>query len=666
MGKSNYLILFLGLFLGLFFVSVLLSPQKVKAADSDVVINEVMVDPSCLSDKCEWIELYNNGASPVNLKNWTIDDTKKLLNDTIIQPYDYLVVTKNLVEFNNIWTVDPNKIIELTSLVLSNSGHTLKLKNSLGSYEEDFTWPPSPKTDISWEKIDPLKTGDGNWGESLVTGGTPGAKNSAVILPPPPSYPEEVLGLVNLEGSIIRQVQVSSIVDGDTIKVTGLEGFPSTIRLLFVDTPEENQPFYEPAKDFTRQLLGQTVDLIISEDLGEQKDRYERTLAVIIFQDKVFNTQLLEQGLASFYDIENSVLLYDAWLEIIQQAQRERIGLWESAGKIILSELLPDPVGLDSEGEWVEIYNPTDDSVVLTRFLLDQYLIPPGLTVGPQSYYVFHRNQTGVVLSNTTGDTVKLFFPGGLILNETSYGPAEEGVARALSGGIWQWTTTSTVGEINIITSALEDVGGNTDEKNQDIPVNKDPVEIKTGDFRNFENYLVNIQGTVTETSGNTFYLDDGSGKAKVYIQAATNIEKPEMHKGDTFQVCGIVNLYRDTWRILPQKQDDIKLIQAVQKDVEIKSSTAKKSTAATASAKKTLTSSNATARSPTSSSDGKIASADSISDSVKVEGLKSPWWVQLTKAIIGLAIIFFLVLSLKIFRDPKDKPLGGDFGDET
>lgn len=493
---------------------------------------------------------------------------------------------------------------------------------------------------------------------------TPSSENRSFTLSSPIVYPPEVLGLVNINNAIIRQVQVSRIIDGDTIEVTGLDGFPSIVRLLFVDTPEENQPFYQSSNNFTGQLLGQNIDLIISQKLSEQKDIYDRTLAVIVYQDKVFNTQLLEQGLASFYEIDNSALNFNAWFSILQQAQQARIGLWESAGKIILSELLPNPVGLDSEGEWVEIYNPTNDPVVLSRFLLDEYQIPDGLTIAPQGYYVFHRNITGVTLNNTE-DSVQLSYPGGLIINKISYTSSKEGQSWALINGKWQWTTQITPADVNIL-GILEDAGGSNDEENQEIPINKDPVEIKTGEFRNFENYLVTVSGTVTETSGNTFYLDDGSGKAKIYIQSASGIDKPPMHKGDIFEVTGIVNLYRDTWRILPQKQDDIQLIEAVRKDVEVKVVSSKKATATTASAKKTSTSSNAKARAPTVTERGKEVASASDSAKVKSEKVITPWWIQLFKMLIGLAVALLILLLIRIFRTSKIKPLCGGFGDET
>lgn len=632
---------------------VFLSPQKATAGEAGIVINEVMSNPNV--GGIEWIELFNSTASNLILIDYTIEDgtgTTKNLSSCGIATNSYLVLEKGsgACKF---------------SFGLNNDGDIIILKKS-GLEIDKVTYggldinAPIP---AQGESIARNPNGyDTDAGSDFVNekNPTPGTKNNDIILPPPTIYPEEVLNLVNLDNAIIRHVQVSRIIDGDTIEVTpGLEFggviYPK-VRLLFIDTPETGEPFYDSAKDFTSELLEQSLDLLISKNSDEQLS-YDRVLAVVIYGDKIFNTELLEQGLANYYDYKNSVIIEESWLSILQQAQREEVGLWETAANIILSELLPDPVGLDSEGEWVEIYNPNDEIVILKRYLLDKYLIPEGTSIGPKNFLVF---RTGVALNNN-GDTVKFSFPGGLLIDETSYGQADEGISWANIDGVWNWTSNLTPGEINVYNSPiLVEAGGNTLE-NIDIPINSSPIEIHTGEFRNFENYLVTITGTVVETSGNTFYLDDGSGKAKVYIQDATGIDKPPMHKGDIFEVTGIVNLYRDTWRILPQKQEDVKLIQAAEGSTS-GSSVIKKASAKSTSAKNPTTST--TARSPTSSK--QVAGTTAENTEVQVAGVKSPWWIQMIKAITGLAAVLLIIFAIQLRRWRRENPQPSDFGDET
>jgi len=63
----------------------------------DIVINEIMYNPISGDDDDEFIELYNRGASAVNVSQWRIDDGVNftLPVGTVIQSGGYLVVAKN-------------------------------------------------------------------------------------------------------------------------------------------------------------------------------------------------------------------------------------------------------------------------------------------------------------------------------------------------------------------------------------------------------------------------------------------------------------------------------------------------------------------------------------------------------------------------------------------
>jgi len=64
----------------------------------------------------------------------------------------------------------------------------------------------------------------------------------------------------------------------------------------------------------------------------------------------------------------------------------------------------------------------------------------------------------------------------------------------------------------------------------------------------------------VTQTSGTTFYVDDGSGEAKVYIKESTHITKPKMKKDTVVTITGIVSRTNSGYRILPRFQEDVRL----------------------------------------------------------------------------------------------------------
>src|SRR5688500_15787757 len=57
---------------------------------SQVVVNEVMVDPSAVADTDgEWIEIHNRGASAVNLQGWTLasnNDSPQTISSSVSVP----------------------------------------------------------------------------------------------------------------------------------------------------------------------------------------------------------------------------------------------------------------------------------------------------------------------------------------------------------------------------------------------------------------------------------------------------------------------------------------------------------------------------------------------------------------------------------------------------
>ncbi|WP_409201061.1 thermonuclease family protein [Methanobrevibacter sp. DSM 116169] len=91
------------------------------------------------------------------------------------------------------------------------------------------------------------------------------------------------------------------VVDGDTIWVEGV----GKIRFVGVNTPEKNEKGYQEAKDFVHnQCYGKTVYLDIDD--ARNKDKYNRTLAIIYTEDTNINKALLQENLAEIMYIPPS------------------------------------------------------------------------------------------------------------------------------------------------------------------------------------------------------------------------------------------------------------------------------------------------------------------------------------------------------------------------
>jgi len=81
-----------------------------------------------------------------------------------------------------------------------------------------------------------------------------------------------------------------------------------------------------------------------------------------------------------------------------------------------------------------------------------------------------------------------------------------------------------------------------------------------------YEGMLVQLAGRVGEIeSGGSFWLDDGTGPARVYLDPDTGLKRPVLAPGQMVQVVGVVSQYRrtpqarnDGYRLLPRFPGDV------------------------------------------------------------------------------------------------------------
>lgn len=100
-----------------------------------------------------------------------------------------------------------------------------------------------------------------------------------------------------------------------------------------------------------------------------------------------------------------------------------------SAPKIVINELMPNPIGTDRGNETTELYNCGDESVDIGGWVLKNedgatYNIPAGTTIKPHGYYL----TTKVQLDNGGGQ-VLLYHDGEEIDSSIEYTHSTEGIS---------------------------------------------------------------------------------------------------------------------------------------------------------------------------------------------------------------------------------------------
>ncbi len=100
---------------------------------------------------------------------------------------------------------------------------------------------------------------------------------------------------------------------------------------------------------------------------------------------------------------------------------------------VFINEFLPDPVGSDTENEFIELYNESDTEADISGWVLDTggsstFSFSSGTVIAPHGFLVFLSGDTGAKISLTnTGDTIVLAWPDGTTQDEVTYVGSSEG-----------------------------------------------------------------------------------------------------------------------------------------------------------------------------------------------------------------------------------------------
>ncbi len=170
----------------------------------DIVINEIMYNPSGTDTNHEWIEIYNNKSGPINLTGWKFVDGSthtfsSAQGDMIISAGGYAIITSSPANFLSDYSNNSSStswIIIKSAISLGNTNQYVALINTgsvvIDSLTYSNTWG-GDGTDKTLERKNPLGSSvdQANWQESALVGGTPGASTSIL----PPSAPANVYAL---------------------------------------------------------------------------------------------------------------------------------------------------------------------------------------------------------------------------------------------------------------------------------------------------------------------------------------------------------------------------------------------------------------------------------------------------------------------------------------
>ena len=119
-----------------------------------------------------------------------------------------------------------------------------------------------------------------------------------------------------------------------------------------------------------------------------------------------------------------------------------------SVSDLVISEVLPNPIGDESQNEFIEIYNSGIEEIDLGGLFLDDidggstpFLIPFGTKLSVGGYLTFYSKDSGISLTNT-GERVRILNTNKTVLTEVIYGNATENYSYVRqSDGTYVWVT---------------------------------------------------------------------------------------------------------------------------------------------------------------------------------------------------------------------------------
>ncbi len=122
-------------------------------------------------------------------------------------------------------------------------------------------------------------------------------------------------------------------------------------------------------------------------------------------------------------------------------------------GKVVLNEILPDPEGVDTNDEFVEIKNISNTEINLAGWAIgdkDKKYYISG-SISPSGLLFWRRVVSGIVLNNIQSEEVFLYDSNGNVVDRIKYDRAESGLSYSRFSVDWKWTNQITPGQENIL-----------------------------------------------------------------------------------------------------------------------------------------------------------------------------------------------------------------------
>ncbi|HEX2208365.1 MAG TPA: lamin tail domain-containing protein [Longimicrobium sp.] len=380
-------------------------PSLSVSAGPQIVINEVMADPSKVADENgEWVEIHNWGNSPISLQGWKIasgNDAPHTISAAVTVPAgDYVVLARNGTRSRNGGVTV--QYAYGSALTFANAGDWISLRDGTGATVDSVAWSSTAAGTARGVKdpsADNTAVGGANWqGATTLYGkgdrGTPGAANDGYVAP---------------------------AIQPATVSVTPPSASVSA---------GSQQAFTASALDAWGQPVTTTFTWTTSD-------------AAVATVSASGVATAVAMGTAQIRATAANGVFAEATLTVTAAG----------VAKLIINELMPNPSAVtDDAGEWLEIHNWGGASADLQGYVIASnndagHTIASSVIVPAGGHVVLARNGTSgtnggvlahygygtsVTLANSA-DWLALRAPGGATVDSVAWSSVPTGASRGVA-----------------------------------------------------------------------------------------------------------------------------------------------------------------------------------------------------------------------------------------
>ena len=134
------------------------------------------------------------------------------------------------------------------------------------------------------------------------------------------------------EGTFTYRGTVTSVVDGDTLRVRLVNGRSERVRLIGIDTPERGVCLAAQATSRARRLAGGRHVVLRGDATQDTRDRYGRLLAYALVGGRDVGYQMVASGLARVYVYDRPFQRLSAYRRAEKAGRARPLNVWSGCG----------------------------------------------------------------------------------------------------------------------------------------------------------------------------------------------------------------------------------------------------------------------------------------------------------------------------------------------